>query len=506
MDNFTFLKEKYPQLYSGALKAEQMILVDYRSAGNSIRILCETVLRIVTQKYELEDFIRCRCNKIYASNLVLADYLKVYCNKSLLEYASSLKPELRNNLKLLKFKPLRAYRVPPGFPVDLSKVSLKLSDEKGSYYLRMYGNDCSHEYNETTTFVVSYKATVRQMELFHYMAQFYLREDDVTDPYDENLIPAGGSEICSYEVPEDAERTGCIMEYTAFRKGPVRNPYVIIRKYEVKPELYFWQKRCMEAFLAADGPANGTPEGMASLNVIADGEDRLFPYYIIAYEFERKPQKLTTELLGRITYEERLRICQKLACNMYNLHRSSRPIYHRMLTSDCIRLCDFTSSPKGWVPSIINYEFAKIYRPADEPGGTVFPQLQEAEANMPPEYVKYQAPEFSDLIEGNSWAEIDIYALGILFEDVICGEISSRRPDLGNLKLDRRLTDLLNDMTEKNPEQRPDIQEVIERLEKINNKDDKKNGSSRGSGQGSLISRLFIKFFGNQQEFMMERR
>lgn len=492
MDNFSFLKEEYPKIYRDALKAEQMIMVDYKSAGNSIRILCETVFRIVTQKYGLEDFIHHRCNKGYSSNLVLADYLKIYCNKGMLEHAVSLDQNLRKNLKLLKFKPLRAYRIPHGCPDDLTKVTLKLSDEKGSYYLRMYGNDCSHEYNETTTFVVSYKATVQQMELFHYMVQFYLRKDGVIDSYDENLISIDESEICSYEVPQDTERTGCIMEYKAFKKGPVRNPYVIIRKYEVKQELYFWQKRCMETFLATDGPANGTPEGMASLNVIVNGEDWLFPYYIIAYEFEREPQKLTTELLGGIMYDERLRICQKLACNMYNLHKSSRPIYHRMLTSDCIRICDFATSPKGWVPSIINYEFAKIYRPADESGGTVLPQLQEAEANMAPEFVKYQAPEFSDVIEGNSWGKIDIYALGILFEDIICGEISNMRHELSNLNLDSRLTGLIRDMTGENPEKRPDIQEVIDKLEGINNKDDKKNENN-----GSLISRLFMKLFGN---------
>lgn len=500
MDNFTFLKDEYPQFYKAAIEAEENIWTNSKGSGNKIRILCEDVIHYLTNLYDMEGIIYDFSNKSRKQGLKFYDYLNVYSNKKAIEVAVSRDPERRKGLTPLSFdvyaifgaSGLRAYKVPTWHPekIEPGKMDYK-TISKPVEFLRQYGNDCSHPYDDSTVYVDCFDGTLKQIKLFHNMMQRYFRKDGVIEPYDDNLISLPKLDIHDAYTPFDMDYTGCIMEGEATDLSGNRNPHTILRKYFVEAGHHTWQTRSMEAFLSADGPANGVPEGMAWMNVVLDGKNWRSPYYIISYSFGRKPEKLTTELLSRINEEERQMICQKLACSLQNLHNGSVPIYHRMLNNDSIRLCDFTDSEKGWVPSIINYEFAKIQNPKTDLYVTVAGELFGASKKKLARGEKYLAPEFSSGIAEENWAKLDIYALGILYTDILVGRIDNERKNLEFEQIPEELKSLIQDMTNDDPKERPDINEVLYRLEKFNNRSE----NIVNEQKGSLIRQWFARIF-----------
>ena len=54
MDNFTFLKDEYPQFYKAAIEAEENIWTNSKGSGNKIRILCEDVIHYHTNLYDMD--------------------------------------------------------------------------------------------------------------------------------------------------------------------------------------------------------------------------------------------------------------------------------------------------------------------------------------------------------------------------------------------------------------------------------------------------------------------
>jgi hypothetical protein len=139
-----------------------------------------------------------------------------------------------------------------------------------------------------------------------------------------------------------------------------------------------------------------------------------------------------------------------------------------MLNHNCISVCDYTAEGSSWVPAITKLEFSKL-------GGfdwpTVVDWAESAKTALHQTEEKYIADEWKRAAstENVNWEKIDVFALGVLFEEILMGTIRSERPfyeDLEEVGVSGAVNDLIEQMTLAEIDKRPTVAEVVVVLEK----------------------------------------
>lgn len=442
--NFWFMKIINPDIYENLYEGEKNAMTDFRKSGSMTRDAMEAIISTIIREHGLE-------KKISGTLFEKISFLQNEGDLRKVGYLSSG--------ERLKDKPILP---------DLGRIKFRYengtSDETDYYtYMRKFGNSCSHNNIEKGDIKIDYTHVINCLKCYHlFMRKYYSKRiSKNTPPFNETLMPIDNYRIQDSYVPTDSNRSKCNKEFVGYLQGSTgRSSYAILRLYNKSDLNEKFILRNAETFQEASSYSISTPEGMAQMREVANYNDSKSSFYIIAYEFNREPQKLTTKILKGMDIGKRVKMCKRIADCFYDLHKSEIPIYHRMLSYESIYVCDYK---KEWVPYIIKFDFAKIQ--STEKGTVVLDALKAKERIDEAKQIKYFAPEWMSTEDPKNldWEKMDIYSLGVLFCDILSAKINMSLIDIDELEkfeLSDDLLDLLDKMTSETPSFRCDMEEV----------------------------------------------
>lgn len=442
--NFEFVREIFPELYENLVQAESQSRMDYKGTGHQLR-----------------------------------DVFEAYCDHLIEENGMTVLEE--GDALAAKIRELRSARKMPSFP-RYGYLSLEGRRESGFWdaVWRQFGNACSHRklINQNAPAVTYENLLTVFGIIFNVFKWEYTRRrgekaaGEIGD-FQEDLMPIGGNYVIRGKVPVDAAMTNCIREYETFSYNDSgrKQKYGIVRVFNKKSmDEKLLALRDEEAFNEAADEAGIQFDGNVQVNVLSPIKTSSSDYYIIIYNFSRKPTHLSENLTAGLTMPQRMKLCRDIAAILWKFHNLDTPIYHRNLSYDSIYVC--TGKQGEPEPSIIKLDCAKI---VSEEFGTVIQTLENREKMMQQrKLLKYVAPEVRCMTNGQNigidWEKADIYSLGILFGDILRASFAADPASMAKLQkqgADVRLLQLTEQMKNGNPAMRPSADAVLRKLEEI---------------------------------------
>ena len=445
--NFTFLRNTNNELFKIMRAAEQMARTNFKVSGNNTRLALEAFIRSVSHKDNLD-------KDISFKGLDLSGKIKALRSETYLREKGLLK----------ETETIHDHPILP----DLGVVSFRyargaVATEDYYSFLRKFGNTCHHEDRHYNDVELSYKNVLLALKGYHQLFKKYYRKQISKEVggFEEDWMPIEDYIISSSKVPNDAERTLCKREFNGYQVDANGNPtfYAILRLYEKKESNKTFLIRNQSCFVNASRESINVPEGMSVLREITPYNSDHTSFYIIGYLFNQEPEPLTAKLIKELSMQERIRMCSRLIGTIDYLHNMSTPIYHRMLTYECVYVCKIAQE---WVPYIVKFDYAKLTSGTE---GTVFADVHKAKVRLKENRLsKYQAPEFErlgDTATAEQWAAADIYSLGMLLSDILHGDFGVFPVTYEELEDDGvpdHLIDILENMRSGDPAQRDNIE------------------------------------------------
>ena len=254
---------------------------------------------------------------------------------------------------------------------------------------------------------------------------------------------------------------GCKKEYYGIDSSVTPNAYAVIKEYDVQNMDMNFVKRNMSVLERIHSNTMDPIEGIADIKQLNEVNTEDESYYV-SYVFHKQPMELSQENLNRAdTPFERVQMCKRLSNAISQLHNLEEPIYHRLINAKSVVLCDFSDKKFGIVPYLINFDFSK-FKAADAKM-TVLEQFKNEVDSLKQEDMEYIC-EYD--MTDTSYEKMDIYALGILFIRILSGDLQSPRLDLADkLNLieqnyNSKIADLLEMMLSETATDRPTAKQV----------------------------------------------
>ncbi len=254
---------------------------------------------------------------------------------------------------------------------------------------------------------------------------------------------------------------GCKKEYYGIDSSVTPNVYAVIKEYDVQNMDMNFVKRNMSVLERIHSNTMDPIEGIADIKQLNEVNTEDESYYV-SYVFHKQPMELSQENLNRAdTPFERVQMCKRLSNAISQLHNLEEPIYHRLINAKSVVLCDFSDKKFGIVPYLINFDFSK-FKAADAKM-TVLEQFKNEVDSLKQEDMEYIC-EYD--MTDTSYEKMDIYALGILFIRILSGDLQSPRLDLADkLNLieenyNSKIADLLEMMLSETAIDRPTAKQV----------------------------------------------
>lgn len=331
------------------------------------------------------------------------------------------------------------------------------------YFLRKYGNTGSHAKGEIKDPIfLDYETGIKALEIMHeFIIKLYGLEN--IPPFNEQQMPIRDYIFTNSYSPSDRDVSCCELELKGYlgtesQNNEIIKNHVIVCVYDKKEMNDEFLKRSVEAFSQINDLPR-LPAALVNMKVISEREAKNTSFYIVAYEFKREPQPFKPELFTIVSLKNRLAICRDLAEALETLH--SMGVYHRMISYDSVYYVNWGS--QGWIPGLVKYNFAKV-------NNSMLTCYQEASdayhsCHNNPKKKKYNVEEHEWL--GKNWEKIDIFSAGVLFGDIICGQVCTNVEkqfalmndmDLGPGK--EEVLDLLENMMSDAINTRPSMTEV----------------------------------------------
>ena len=254
---------------------------------------------------------------------------------------------------------------------------------------------------------------------------------------------------------------GCKKEYYGIDSSVTPNAYAVIKEYDVQNMDMNFVKRNMSVLERIHSNTMDPIEGIADIKQLNEVNTEDESYYV-SYVFHKQPMELSQENLNRAdTPFERVQMCKRLSNAISQLHNLEEPIYHRLINAKSVVLCDFSDKKFEIVPYLINFDFSK-FKAADAKM-TVLEQFKNEVDSLKQEDMEYIC-EYD--MTDTSYEKMDIYALGILFIRILSGDLQSPRLDLADkLNLieenyNSKIADLLEMMLSETAIDRPTAKQV----------------------------------------------
>ena len=291
--------------------------------------------------------------------------------------------------------------------------------------------------------------------------------------FNNQIIPIKDNYIISSYTPLDKPVSNCVREYETCSYGETGriNKYGIIRMFKKKDiDEKLLLLRDQEAFSEAESEAGIQFDGNVQVEALSKIGSKFNEYYVVIYKFTQKPSRLNDKYIGALSIEERVELCKKIARILNSFHTLSTPIYHRNLSFDSIYVC---KNKKGEIePTIIKLDCAKI---ASDEFGTVIANVQNMQTMIQQQkLLKYSAPEVKALFQGGNvkvnWEKADVFSLGVLFGDILNGQIEPGQVPAMKLQrtgVNMSLVQLIDKMKNPNSDLRPDTTTILQYLEEM---------------------------------------
>lgn len=396
--NFGFVEEIYPELYKKICEAEKAAYIDCEKAGRELRDTYELWLSDLVEEYGLK---------------VGDDRVSLNDNRKLLK-------------KFNKLPQIEDYKF---IDVNGEKKSLN-----GYLVWQKFGNQCSHSEKTPEDPDVIYANAEAVLRIVHKVFRLeYVRKKGkkaaekiaLFDPY---IMPIGDNYIIKSYAPMDKPVSNCIREYEtcAYNETGRISKYGIIRVFRKRDmDEKLLQLRDQEAFSEAEAEAGIQFDGNVQVDVLSKMSSDSSDYYVLIYKFSQKPVHLSDSVLKEMTMVDRTELCMQICKIVFSFHSLSTPIYHRNLSFDSVYVCK--NKAGKYEPSVIKLDCAKI---ASEEFGTVIANVQNMQTMIQQQkLLKYAAPEVRMMMQNDSlkvdWEKADIYSLGVLFADILNGQIDA---------------------------------------------------------------------------------
>ena len=414
--NFNFLLHlQKKELFEHLKNAESLARINFKECGGEIRSALEGFIGLVFKKNKVNE------KDIPNSLDEQIDYLR---DRQLLP----------KKLEQSKYK----------------ATYVKKSGGKGmaDYYtlLRWMGNVSSHKKTKKYYPKLIFSNLSLCLKCFHVLLTEYY-QDQIRNKkikkmsFNENRMPVGKYFIDKAYIPKDKERSQCELEFLGhFYDSRERKKYAIIRQYDKTKVEHNFLLRNYDVFIeASDEDEYGILKGFARFVTVAGNDDNASSFYIYAQEFNAvEPKPLNNELLQKLSLEQRVQLCLKIAECFSELHNFSTPIYHRLLTHDSIVICE---SKGKVIPYVSKFDFGKLTlvdrktlmiskMSFDDLIGTISKNAFKARKAILEDMVlqKYISKEWKLCPEEKTidWEKSDDYSLGVLFGCIIVGDVNTK--------------------------------------------------------------------------------
>lgn len=480
LDNFLFVKQFDKELYERIHTAEKKLKTDYDAAGSYLRKkVIEYFMNSIIKKHNLQTALENYCSSCTPAidSSTLHSKMRFLTNRWAIRNLNN--PRIRPLVCMSKTKNgFAEYKVSAKYiNMDGQEVYRKIEPDEEEIdafvFLRWAGNACSHDDEEIVKPKVhlTYENILEAFRVTYHIFACYFNDTARYGKYREERIPFEDFDVEQAFVPNDSLRTGCIMEYEAQNKSDEHPVWAIIREYKKSEIDKNFFLRGYDTTMFTKHQLIDVPDAMIEVKNLTQFDNEVSPYYTIAYTFSRKPQKLS-DTIKQISLKSRYEMCLRIAKCFEELHTNQKPIFHRLLNHNCIYTLDCKDVGRDWVASVLKFDFSKI--PDKGEAYTVFANVSDAKDKITNESEKkYIAPEWTEENRDANWEKVDIFSLGMLFCDILSGEILpdadstytafQKMPVLG---IDEELVEIIFNMTAEIIQDRPAISEVVEALKK----------------------------------------
>ena len=426
-DNFAYLKDKNKMLYSHIKEAESELINKHTDVAKTLsRDILDPFLDEIINENHLKDEVIAFQND--------SNEKKGFPSvNSLNQVNINIKIKLMHNHKI---------------------ISNKMKD--CAHNIRLLGNDGSHSGGtakiERAKIISGFK-NFKKISCSYYGVK--------NEPINEDYFKIAGYDIYKVLEKSDTERTGCIREYYGVKEGRASKEYAIIRRYK---------KQNMDAELIQRNISTleqinlNTIDGIRGIAQVQQLNklDTFDEDYYVAYIFHRQPFGLIQDNLKKVETEfEKIQMCYRISETMDKLHTLAQPIYHRMINPNAIVLCDY--GDKGYIPFLVGFDFSKFENQNNFK--TVIQSWQQALNSMKDtfDYICDEDPA------NTSYEKLDIYALGVLFMRILCGDLKkdiNSAFDCIDENYTEEIADILDAMTSPELDRRPNAHAVFTIFEK----------------------------------------
>lgn len=412
-DNFYYLKELNPSLYTKIKQTESTLIHDHVKTVQEFNGVIETFCK---------DVINADLNKI--------------CSKKVLGTSFNYERVISmNDANIVSLKDIETLNHQLKNNVSLDSKYTTLVNDKNVISGNVLRNGLK---SLDVVLRAFYKVNDKKK---------WLKDSTKIDAYD------------IYKVTTTAP--GCKKEYYGIDSSVTPNAYAVIKEYDVQNMDMNFVKRNMSVLERIHSNTMDPIEGIVDIKQLNEVNTEDESYYV-SYVFHKQPMELSQENLNRAdTPFERVQMCKRLSNAISQLHNLEEPIYHRLINAKSVVLCDFSDKKFGIVPYLINFDFSK-FKAADAKM-TVLEQFKNEVDSLKQEDMEYIC-EYD--MTDTSYEKMDIYALGILFIRILSGDLQSPRLDLAeklNLieeNYNSKIADLLEMMLSETAIDRPTAKQV----------------------------------------------
>lgn len=412
-DNFYYLKELNPSLYTKIKQTESTLIHDHVKTVQEFNGVIET----------------------FCKDVINAD-LNTICSKKVLGTSFNYERVISmNDVNIVSLKDIETLNHQLKNNVSLDSKYTTLVNDKNVISGNVLRNGLK---SLDVVLRAFYKVNDKKK---------WLKDSTKIDTYD------------IYKVTTTAP--GCKKEYYGIDSSVTPNAYAVIKEYDVQNMDMNFVKRNMSVLERIHSNTMDPIEGIADIKQLNEVNTEDESYYV-SYVFHKQPMELSQENLNRAdTPFERVQMCKRLSNAISQLHNLEEPIYHRLINAKSVVLCDFSDKKFGIVPYLINFDFSK-FKAADAKM-TVLEQFKNEVDSLKQEDMEYIC-EYD--MTDTSYEKMDIYALGILFIRILSGDLQSPRLDLADkLNLieenyNSKIADLLEMMLSETAIDRPTAKQV----------------------------------------------
>ena len=435
--NYWFVKDLHPYIYDNILKAERLFHIDIVQSANQLRQVIDSFFAVYEERLSI--------NVTERSSYKLNNRKEALNQRNAYSRGRSLAVKLANGYTVRRIPRQNTRLI---YPDDLV---LGVENE-------------AHHINERKVLEFLTKENLlRALKYLHgYLLEAFVESPRIRQniAFDENLMPIENYLILKYNGDFMASNVR-MYRYIGKNTLPGEPEYAIIYRYKLE--------NARSVYLERGGRANQIA-GKNDLYEIPGykllSEPNNKDNKVIAYELKSEPVDIKTMChTKKPDAAEIKRYCVLLATFLHKLHNSLPPVFHRAIDPNAIV---FTSNNRGvYTPLFINIGHAKIQSGEDE---TVLMELSQLAVTA-----RYSPPEGKDR-ENMDWGKYDVYALGVLFRDLLDKmrhPEASTYPATGTLKelyanendvFDDAFWKLLERMNEPEPRKRVGINEVVKIL------------------------------------------